>query len=267
MIDLHNHILPEIDDGATDSNEALEMARIAVEEGFSAIVATPHFGSGLFSCDANEVRRRVNELNEKIASVGLNLTIYPGMEARLTVDVLNSLSNGSVISLNDSQYILLELPALQVPAGFENFVRMMITSGRKIVLAHPEKNVEMQTHPDTIYKLVTMFRPGDLLIQITADSISGEAGLRALSTSKWLLENGLAHILSTPDAHSPIQRSPRIRNAFELVSSLVGREKTVQMTTDWPRNIIENEDVVCSYILEKARETQTILWPVWKVSF
>ena len=253
MIDLHNHILPGIDDGATDINEALEMARIAVEEGFSAIVATPHFGSGLFSCDANEVRRRVNELNEKIASADLSLTIYPGMEARLTADVLNSLSNGSVISLNDSQYILLELPALQVPAGFENFVRMMINSGRKIVLAHPEKNVEMQTHPDTIYKLVTMFRPGDLLIQITADSISGDAGLRALSTSKWLLENGLAHILAT-DAHSPIQRSPRIRNAFELVSSLVGREKTVQMTTDWPRNIIENEDVVCSHPRKKPEK-------------
>ncbi len=253
MIDLHNHILPGIDDGATDINEALEMARIAVEEGFSGIVATPHFGSGLFSCDANEVRRRVNELNEKIASADLNLTIYPGMEARLTADVLNSLSNGSVISLNDSQYILLELPALQVPAGFENFVRMMINSGRKIVLAHPEKNVEMQTHPDTIYKLVTMFRPGDLLIQITADSISGDAGLRALSTSKWLLENGLAHILAT-DAHSPIQRAPRIRNAFELVSSLVGREKTVQMTTDWPRNIIENEDVVCSHPRKKPEK-------------
>jgi protein-tyrosine phosphatase len=253
MIDLHNHILPGIDDGATGINEALEMARIAVEEGFSAIVATPHFGSGLFSCDANEVRRRVNELNEKIASADLRLTIYPGMEARLTADVLNSLSNGSVISLNDSQYILLELPALQVPAGFENFVRMMINSGRKIVLAHPEKNVEMQTHPDTIYKLVTMFRPGDLLIQITADSISGDAGLRALSTSKWLLENGLAHILAT-DAHSPIQRAPRIRKAFELVSSLVGREKTVQMTTDWPRNIIENEDVVCSHPRKKPEK-------------
>jgi protein-tyrosine phosphatase len=246
MIDLHNHILPGTDDGATDVDESLEMARIAVEEGFSGIVATPHFGSGLFSCDANEVRRRVHELNEKIASADLNLTIYPGMEARLTADVLNSLLNGAVISLNDSQYILLELPPLQVPAGFENFVRMMINSGQKIVLAHPEKNVEIQTHPDTIFKLVTMFEPGDLLIQITADSISGDAGLRALSTSKWLLENGLAHILAT-DAHSPIQRVPRIRNAFELVSSLVGREKTVQMTTEWPRNIIKNEDVVCSH--------------------
>jgi protein-tyrosine phosphatase len=253
MIDLHNHILPGIDDGATDIKEALDMARIAVEEGFSGIVATPHFGSGLFSCDANEVRRRVNELNEEIASADLNLTIYPGMEARLTADVLNSLSNGAVISLNDSQYILLELPPLQIPAGFENFVRMMINSSRKIVLAHPEKNVEIQAHPDTIYKLVTMFKPGDLLIQITADSISGDAGLRALSTSKWLLENDLAHILAT-DAHSPIQRAPRIRNACELVSSLVGIEKTVQMTTEWPRNIIKNEDVVCSHPRKKPEK-------------
>jgi protein-tyrosine phosphatase len=253
MIDLHNHILPGIDDGATDIKEALEMARIAVEEGFSGIVATPHFGSGLFSSDANEVRRRVNELNEKIASADLNLTIYPGMEARLTADVLKSLSNGSVISLNDSQYILLELPPLQVPAGFENFVRMMINSGRKIVLAHPEKNVEIQTYPDMVYKLVTMFRPGDLLIQITADSISGDAGLRALSTSKWLLENGLAHILAT-DAHSSIQRAPRIRNAFELVSSLVGLEKAIQITTDWPRNIVENEDVACSHPPKKPEK-------------
>jgi protein-tyrosine phosphatase len=243
MIDLHSHILPGIDDGAQDIEESLEMARIAVDQGFSGIVATPHHGSGKFFSDFNDVLRLVAELNQELEARDINLSIYPGMEVRLTADVLESLSTGKVLSINNGTYVLLELPIMQVPAGFENFVRMMIESGRKIVLAHPEKNLEIQRHPEIIYKVLTLFKPGDLLMQITADSITGDAGLSALSTAKYLLENDLAHIVAT-DAHSPVERSPRISSALDLVSSIVGDERAKKMVREWPHDIIAGRDVI-----------------------
>jgi len=255
MIDLHNHILPGIDDGARDLKEATEMALMAMNQGFSGVVATPHFGSGQFFSDVNRVRQTVSELNQELKAQNINLTIFPGMEARLTVDVLESISKGNVLAINEGCYILLELPALQVPAGFENFVRMMVNSGRKIVLAHPEKNVEIQRRPEIIYELLAHFKAGEFLIQITADSITGDAGLPALTTAKCLLEHDLAHILAT-DAHSPVDRPPLISNALELVASIVGNERTSKMVSEWPRAVINGGNAHWDLSPRKPQKTK-----------
>lgn len=244
MIDLHNHILPGIDDGARNLEEALEMARMAVDQGFSGIVATPHYGSSQFLSDINLVRQLVAELNQELANRSINLTIFPGMEVRLSTDVIESLSKGAILSINEGCYILLELPFLQAPAGFENFVRMILDLGKKIILAHPEKNVEIQRRPEIIYELLELFKGGDLLVQITADSVTGEAGLPALSTAKRLLENGLAHILAT-DAHSSINRPPMILSAFKSVASIVGEDIATKMTHDWPKAVINSQKPHC----------------------
>jgi protein-tyrosine phosphatase len=262
MIDLHSHILPGIDDGARNPEESLEMARIAFEEGFSGIVATPHYGSGQFLSDITQVRKLVRELNHELITRGIDLKIFPGMEARITADVIESLSNGSVIAINEWRYILLELPPSQIPAGFENFIRLIVDSGKGIVLAHPEKNLEIQRRPEIIYKLLSMFKPGALLIQITADSITGDAGLRALSTSKWLLENGLAHVLAT-DAHSPVDRPPRISNALNLVTSIVGNEIANKMVKDWPHDIVEGREVNCDPP-KKKHEKRKSFWGLFR---
>lgn len=237
MIDLHCHILPGIDDGAENMEEAIEMARISVDQGFSAVVATPHYGSGKYLSQIGDVLRLVEELNRELEARNIKLTVFPGMEIRITADVLDSLSTGKILSINRGRYVLLELPMMQVPAGFENFIRMMINSGKKVVLAHPEKNLEIQRHPEIIYRLLTAFNPGDLLMQITADSITGESGLSALSTSKYLLENDLAHIVAT-DAHSATGRPPMISGALNLVSSIVGDERARKMVSDWPKSVV-----------------------------
>ena len=242
MIDLHCHILPGIDDGAQDLEEALEMARMAVDQRFSGIVATPHYGSGKFLSDINAVNRLVVELNKELEARNIKLTIFPGMEVRLTADLLESLSSGKILSINQGPYVLMELPIALVPAGFENFVRMVLESGKKLVLAHPEKNLEIQRHPEIIYNLLTVFDPGDLLMQITADSITGDAGLSALSTAKYLLENDLGHIIAT-DAHSAVERPPRISNALDVVSSIVGNERADKMVKEWPHDIVAGREV------------------------
>ncbi|MFH0958813.1 MAG: CpsB/CapC family capsule biosynthesis tyrosine phosphatase, partial [Pseudomonadota bacterium] len=99
MIDLHSHILPAIDDGARNMEESLEMARIAFEEGFSGIVATPHYGSGQFLSDIVQVMELVSELNQELVAHGIDLKIFPGMEVRLTAYVLESLSTGKILSI------------------------------------------------------------------------------------------------------------------------------------------------------------------------
>ncbi len=255
MIDLHNHILPGIDDGARDMDEALEMARMAVEQGFSGIVATPHYGSSQFFSDINRVREVVRELNQELIAQNISLTIFPGMEARLTADLLGRLSEGTILTINEGRHILLELPAMQAPAGFENFVRMLLNSGKGIVLAHPEKNIEIQRRPEIIYELLTLFKPGEFLVQITADSITGDAGQSALITAKYLLENDLAHILAT-DAHSPTERPPMISSALKVAASIVGKDRADKMTLEWPRAVINGENAHWNLAPRKPQKTK-----------
>ncbi|MFH0960311.1 MAG: CpsB/CapC family capsule biosynthesis tyrosine phosphatase, partial [Pseudomonadota bacterium] len=173
-----------------------------------------------------------------------------------------SLSTGKILSIDQGPYVLMELPIALVPAGFENFVRMVVESGRKLVLAHPEKNLEIQRHPEIIYNLLTVFDPGDLLMQITADSITGDAGQSALSTAKYLLENDLAHIIAT-DAHSAIERPPKVSSALDLVSSIVGSEIANKMVKDWPRDILAGRTVNCDPP-KKQHEKRKSFWGLFR---
>lgn len=243
MIDIHSHILPGIDDGASDISESLEMARIAVAEGFSSVVATPHYGRAGFFSEIGQARKLVEELNTALRNNGIDLVVYPGMEILVTPEVMGLLQSGNIIPINDRKHVLMELPSTNVPAGFNNLIRSILDSDRKIVIVHPEKNMDIQRRPEMVREILDAFEPGEVLIQITADSLTGDAGLRALSTAKFLVESRLAHIIAT-DSHSKTERPPKIQEALELAVSLIGKDIAMKMVKEWPGAVIRGESPV-----------------------
>ena len=243
MIDIHNHILPGIDDGASDIEDSIEMARIALSEGFSGIVATPHYGRAGFFSDIQMARRLVEDLRQELAERGIDINIFPGMEVLVCPEVIDLLNSEKIIPVNDGIYILLELPAMTVPAGFNNLIKSVLNIGKKVIIVHPEKNMEVQRRSDYVFEILNAFQPGDVLIQVTADSLTGDSGLRALSTAKYLIENRMAHIIAT-DAHGSTARPPRIAEALDLAISLVGKDVAVKMVTEWPEKIVNGDSVI-----------------------
>ncbi len=252
MIDLHNHILPGIDDGAPDMAQSIEMARILVAEGFSGVVATPHYGRSGFITDVKQARNLTRILNERLVSQRIALHVHLGMELHITPELIDLLEAGKVLTINNGRYVLMELPVMLVPAGLDNLIRAMVNAGYKIIIAHPEKNMYIQIRPDYLFEMMNQFEAGDLLAQITADSLTGAAGLKALECAKYLIDNRLAHIIAT-DAHSATHRPPHMAEALKAAISLVGKEMALRMVKEWPAMIVSGGVVVPDNPLPKHR--------------
>lgn len=240
MIDTHNHILHRLDDGPSERKESLDMARIAWEDGIRTIVATPHF-NGNFANTPEHIRSAVSDLNNDLVLAGSGLRIVPGMEARVSASLVNDLRSGRILPINDGRYVLLEFQAQHVPTGFENLVHHFLEAGFSVVLAHPEKNLLIQRNPMYVFNVLERFEPWQLLMQITADSLTGDSGFWAAQTARLLLKCGLAHLIAT-DAHSSNRRAPFLSRAKEKASSLVGEERASQMVHDIPLAILEGKD-------------------------
>lgn len=237
MIDTHNHLLPGIDDGARDIEETLKMCRMAIDDGIQIIVATPHSFDGKFLNRTDTIKSQVRDLNTRLATIGLDVTIMPGMEVRIVADLPQLLADGQILTLNEGKYILIEFHPAQVPAGLENLARDLASSGFFFVLGHPEKNSIIQSTPEYLFNLLKHFRPWELVIQVSADSLTGENGFRAQRTVTTLLKHNLAHIIAT-DAHSSSRRVPRLSGAVKVASRLVGRENAVKMVQEIPKAVL-----------------------------
>ncbi len=240
MIDLHTHVLPGIDDGASDIAESLRICRAASRDGTEIIVATPHYLDFHGAPDANQIRLLVAELNQTLENEDVPVKVLPGMEIRVLPELPELVTAGRVITLNEGRYLLVEFPRAQVPAGFDLLVRRLTHLGYGIVLAHPEKNLRIQSDPEYLNRLVSLPDSWDLIIQISADSLTGDAGRDAYNTARFLMQKGLAKVIAT-DAHSVVSRPPMLAAALAKAREMVGDARARQMVQDIPAAILQGD--------------------------
>jgi protein-tyrosine phosphatase len=251
MIDIHNHLLPGFDDGSRDMPESLAMCRVAVQDGIRAIVATPHSGEDPGPDTRERVLAAVANVNRRIADKGMPLEVLPGMEVPVSPEIPELLADGRLLTLNRGRYLLVEFHPTQAPAGFENLVKRLRNTGHGVILGHVEKNLAIQNNPDYIFRVLREFTDQELLIQISADSLTGVAGAAALNTATLLLRNGLAHMIAS-DAHAPFLRGPRLSEAIIVATSLVGPNAR-RMVWDIPYAVVYGSALP---VLWEARTTR-----------
>jgi protein-tyrosine phosphatase len=235
VIDLHSHILPELDDGARSLEESLGMARIAADDGITAIVATPHAFNGLsHNPETTEILDRVAALQE---AIGPCPRILPGNEVHFTHDAAEQAATGRATTLNRGPYMLIEFPSMQVPLMAQDLFRNIRRAGLTPILAHPERNGELQRHPD---RLTAFIRSG-VRVQVTAMSVTGRFGADALRAVETFLRHDMVHIIAT-DAHREKSRPPVLSEARDRTAKLIGAEAARKLVEDHPRAVIEGRD-------------------------
>ncbi len=237
MIDLHNHLLSGFDDGSREWAETLAMCRIAVQDGIRTIVATPHSMNGIHVADPQQVVAAVKRLNADLAIRRLPLKILPGMEVRIVPELVDLALQEKILTLGSGSFLLVEFHPAHIPSGFHNLVEQAKRKGYGIVLCHPEKNLGIQYDSEYLVDLLKRFTEWELLTQISADSVTGDAGPVSLKTARNLLKQGLVHIIAS-DAHSSEFRTPRLSPAVEMASRLVGEKKARQMVLDIPKAVL-----------------------------
>jgi protein-tyrosine phosphatase len=235
MIDLHSHILPGLDDGSRTVDDARALARRAAAEGVTAIAATPHVRSD-YPTRPEEMERGVSRLREDFLREGIDVEVLPGGEVDL--GMLATLDDDALRRFTLAQsgrYLLLEFPYRGWPAGLEETVYGLGLRGILPVLAHPERNREVQSDPARLSESVRL----GALVQLTAASVDGRIGRSSQTAASKLLELGLAHVLAS-DAHTPeIREAGLAAAAEELGDDDLARFLTVEA----PSAIVAGEPV------------------------
>jgi protein-tyrosine phosphatase len=230
VIDLHSHILPGLDDGVTTFQQSLSLAREAAAGGIVAIAATPHVRDD-FPTTADAMERALAQVRARLEEADVDVRVLPGGE--IALDWLDRLPRDELQRFGlggNANYLLVETPYYGLPLTLEDSLFRLRADGITPVLAHPERNGEVQADLGRIARLVDT----GVLVQVTADSLDGRAGKRARSAARRLLSSGLAHLVAS-DAHAPTVR----RGGLDGVAREVGDADLARwLTTDVPTAIV-----------------------------
>lgn len=238
MFDLHNHLLPGVDDGAKDWDMALAMARMAYDDGIRAMIFTPHNSAWWNGYYQTKIEPLTQEFQRRLLDAGLDLRVGPGCEIYVDLDILKRIKDGRAAPLNGSRYLLVELPFTSWPLYAEQVVFELQSAGYSVILAHPERYTAVMEKP---YLMQSLAERG-VLSQVTSGSLEGKFGWRAQKTGMLLLENHWAHYVAT-DAHELVNRTPTLRTTYQLLSANFGEARATQLCVTIPGQIFRNEEV------------------------
>jgi protein-tyrosine phosphatase len=233
MIDIHCHILPNLDDGPASLGESLAMCRAAAGDGIRIIVAAPHFKPGTYEFTRPEILGRIKILQAAARKEGMDLTILPGAEVTVSPEMHAHLAPESLLTINGGRYFLVEFRPLSVPSRWDTFLLSFLASGMTPIIAHPERNAWFMNHPEALSSAVQ----SGILVQITAASITGGFGEEARDFCIHLLRRNLVHAIAS-DGHSADLRPPRLAEAASLAAEVVGEERARALVTSIPQAII-----------------------------
>lgn len=210
MVDIHSHILPYLDDGAKSMEEAIEMARIAVNSGIYHMVASSH---GNYNCyTLEDYREMFTRLQSVIFERQIPLTLYSGMEIFINNKAAQKIKERKLLSINHTNYFLIEFDFEEDPQYVCDQIKKLKANNDNIILAHPERYQFIQKDLELAYYLEEQ----GCILQMNKGSLVGEFGSKCQALGIQMLEHGIIHIIAT-DAHDKTYRSHSLRRVMNYL--------------------------------------------------
>jgi protein-tyrosine phosphatase len=232
MIDIHCHILPEVDDGAKSWDIAASMCRMAAADGIEHIVATPH-ANERYTYNRAFLAHKLDQLRCCEAAPGLSL----GCDFHLSYEnVQDALIRPEYYSIAGTQYLLVELSNFSIPAQIEATFSQMSDIGITPIITHPERNPILQQTPQRVLRWAEM----GCAVQMTASALNGYWGDRVSRAAEWLLKREAVHVLAT-DAHDLEKRKPILSEGRDEVAAIYGEDIATALVNDNPHAILAGQ--------------------------
>jgi protein-tyrosine phosphatase len=228
-VDIHSHILPHIDDGARDMAEALDMLRMAREDGTSTIVATPHQARAA----PERISYAVDALNLEARNAGIDIKILAGCEVKFNADLAEDYRAGKLLTIADQGYLLVEFSFSRAWTSLVNTsLYALQMAGVTAIVAHAERYAVVQENPSILLEMIATGIP----VQINAGSLLGHEGVEEQRTAELLLRAGMVHLLAS-DGHRRDKRMPLLSSGYSRVSELSGPDVAARIEQNATRII------------------------------
>ncbi len=232
MVDIHSHILPEIDDGATSWEIAEAMCHMAAADGLELMVATPH-ANDEYEYDRQSHGELLKRLQE---TVGPRPQLSLGCDFHLSFENLQDvLAHPERYVIGETRYLLVELGDYMPPRQAVHGIMRLLDAGLRPILTHPERNPMLQREPNTVLD----WAERGCIVQVTAASITGLWGKPIAQLTLWFIERQAAHVVAT-DAHNLGPRAPVLSLARNALAQRYGMDFAQVMVDANPRAIVSN---------------------------
>ena len=237
VVDLHCHIIPQIDDGSESMDESMQMLRMAASEGIGAIVATPHFEYGMKEELLEKRQKQFTDFCRYAKESGTSVEIYPGNEIFYSDSAIEALLDKTAWSLNGTRYVLVEFPVYAEFSHIQRAVRKLQYAGYWPVLAHIERY-------DGLKKIESVEQLVDqgTFMQVNASAVTGKSGYGVKQYIKKLMRYHLVHFLGT-DAHGSVHRKPEMKSCLGYIKRKAGADYCYQISEENPGKLIRGEHI------------------------
>lgn len=237
MIDIHCHMLPNVDDGPDSLAESLNMARMSVNNRISHTVVTPHIHHGRYNNDSTNIHKAFSNFKKALKKESIPLQLSMAAEVRIGPELVRMIQQDRIPWLgshNGYKYILLEFPHSHIPIGSERFINWLMRHDIRPVIAHPERNKAVLRNMQAITPFVEL----DCMLQITAGSILGRFGPYAKKMAQQFLKRHWVHFIAT-DAHDTKVRFPDLGSARAAAAMIIGEQESRALVFDNPKRILK----------------------------
>jgi protein-tyrosine phosphatase len=237
--DIHNHMLPGVDDGASNMEESLAMLKVAYNEGTRFAILTPHYTRGKNKCTRQQLKERFSQLQQEVAKQFPDLTLYLGNEILYEDGVVEDLKEGLIQTMNDTKYVLVEFNIRISYNELYQAIRKITNARFRPIIAHVERYRCLFKHIERIDELVSL----EATLQMNISSVYGGFLDENARWCKQLVKEGYISFFGT-DAHDLDDRAPYINDYVGWVKKKCGEDFLQQIFWDNPKRMVENQYII-----------------------
>lgn len=236
MIDIHTHLIPNVDDGSKSVDITFDAFNEAENVGFTDIILTSHYMTEFYETKKDELIFWKENLQNILIDKNSKLKIHSGMEIYISDKIDYLINQDKLLTLAGSNYILMELPMTTRINYLDHVMYFLETLGLKLIIAHPERYRYVQENPDIIKEYIKK----GCLMQCNYGSILGKYGNKAKSTLKYLLKKDLVHFVAS-DCHNKGGIYLEVPKALKKIEKITNSEKLYEITTFNQQKILNKE--------------------------
>lgn len=241
MIDIHSHIIFDVDDGPKSIGESKALLKEAYNQGVRTIVSTSHRRKGMFEAPEEKIATNFIKVREIAKEVADDLVIAYGAEIYYTPSILEKLEKKQLPTINGSRYALIEFsmntPYRDIHKGLSNILMLGITP----VIAHIERYDALENNEKRVRELINMGCYTQInSYHVLKPKLFGERYKFMKKRARYFLDRDLVHIVAS-DMHNLDSRPPYMEQAYDIITKNYGTNKARELFVENPRKIIMDQ--------------------------